>query len=238
MFYIPHLSPGPVELGPDEARHIFKVLRKTAGQYIELTDGKGRLAKAIITVASKTGCSAVIEEIATPAEPAPSTVIAISPTKNPERIEWFVEKATEIGLRKIVPLLCARTERHTLKPERLEKIALSAMKQSMRCFMPEITEPQAYASFIAQAQGNILIAHCGTGTSQHISASLSHKQANTVLIGPEGDFTNEEIQAAISAGGRCVSLGSARLRTETAGLYACAAAAIYRASHTLENLNK
>jgi len=148
--------------------------------------------------------------------------LAIAPTKNMERMEWFAEKATEIGIDEITPLLCHHSERKAIKTERLEKIILSAMKQSIKSYKPRVNEMVSFKEFIVREHsGSKLIAHCGDNPKVSLKSKLNGQQRFTILIGPEGDFSPEEIELALAQGFAEVHLGKSRLRTETAGIVAC-----------------
>lgn len=222
LFYQPFIPTGVFHLEPEESRHCVKVLRKKNGDAIRITDGKGTFYDALITHASPSACSfTVTAEVRVPA-PSYTVHIAISPTKNADRIEWFVEKAVELGIHKITLLDCENTERSYIKTDRLNKVAISAMKQSLKAFLPEV---QALTSFsdVIQAPGNLsrFIAYVDSANPLHLKDAAQPAQQYMVLIGPEGDFTPGELDAALQKGFYKVSLGLSRLRTETAGLAAC-----------------
>lgn len=206
-------------LNEEESLHICKVLRLREGQEIELVNGKGALFHAKITSAHPKRCEVeilnVVEEKASEFE----IHIAIAPTKNMDRIEWMVEKCTELGATHFTFLLCKNNERKVLKTDRLDKIAVSAMKQSKRKYIPQLSELIGFKEFIVQ-NPNGLIAHCYDDKKQLIKDTVSKKNC-PILIGPEGDFTMEEVEFAIAHGYRAITLGENRLRTETAGLFAC-----------------
>jgi len=213
---------------PEEtSKHVVQVLRMTKGEMLRLTDGSGLEAKAVITDDNKKKCSVQILELITHAHSERQHTIAISLLKNTTRFEWFLEKSAELGLVRIVPLICARTEKQHFRFERMRSILISAMLQSQQSRLPTLLEPVAFKKFVAEKfsgepsafQG--LIAHCGEGEKNDpLTArykSIFHK---TVLIGPEGDFTPEEISFALAHGYEAISLGATRLRTETAGIVA------------------
>jgi 16S rRNA (uracil1498-N3)-methyltransferase len=145
----------------------------------------------------------------------------VAPTKNIDRFEWFLEKATEIGIDEITPVICERSERKDVKIDRLNKIITSAIKQSLKAYHPRLNEPVAFKSFIKDAGGEKFIAHCMDGQKNSLSDSISRNSSYSILIGPEGDFSPKEIDSALSQGFRPISLGTSRLRTETAALEAC-----------------
>lgn len=206
------------QLSEAESRHVCKVLRMKEGDKIGLLNGNGLYAEAIIQQADQKRC--VVEIISKEIEqPSLTTVhIAISPTKMNERMEWFVEKATELGITEITFLLTKNSERKAIKLERFENIAISAMKQSKRLFLPKINDLTKVEGFIKN-NPNGFIAHCYEGEKHSLLDVFDGKAA--ILIGPEGDFTVEECKLAKENGYKEITLGKNRLRTETAGLYAC-----------------
>lgn len=236
-FYIPSYNPGQQEvvLDEDNSRHVVQVLRMKPGELVQLTDGRGRLLEGAIADAHKKYCRVAIRE--TYAVPPPSTpvTIAISPLKNASRFEWFLEKATEIGVSTIIPLIGERTERQSIRADRLKNILVSAMLQSQQAWLPVLPEAQPFSQLIAPAtgvgngMGLTLIAHCleaprATATlagvvRERLVAGGGAGYA-LILIGPEGDFTPKEVEMALAAGYLPVSLGQNRLRTETAGVVA------------------
>ncbi len=223
LFYHPSAGSGLLTLDSNESAHCTKVLRLATGSVIYITDGKGMLCKARLVEPDPKACVAEITEISQlPAERPGSLHIAIAPTKRIERFEWFLEKATEIGIDRIVPLYCGNSERRVIKAGRLEKVLVSAMKQSFRAWLPELALPEKFENLAGQPfGGNRFIATMQAAPSAHLG-KVCEKGADTMIfIGPEGDFRNEEIETAKEAGIMPVSLGTARLRTETAGLVAC-----------------
>jgi len=222
LFYAPDIAGHP-QLPEPEAQHCLKVLRMHAGDIVYLTDGKGNFYKAGIAEAHPKHCRLDILEII-PQQPSwkGQIVIAIAPTKNIERTEWFAEKATEIGIDRIAFLNCRFSERKEIKPERVNKILVSAMKQSLKARLPELQAMTDFKKFIMQAfEGQKFIAHCYPGEKGLLSKVYRPNENVLVLIGPEGDFSEEEIELAIKQGFVPVSLGESRLRTETAALAAC-----------------
>lgn len=194
-----------------------RVMRMGIGSQAELTDGQGTRAVITLIDTDKRGCG--FEVIRSSAKPRPSLPnIAIAPTKNLDRFEWFLEKAVEIGVGKVIPVLCANSERRMIKTERCEKVMLAAMKQSQRDWLPEITELITFNEFISNTEHQIFIAHCRSGDKQPFSHPI--KPESLILIGPEGDFTEPEISAAMNKDAKPVTLGESRLRTETAGIFA------------------
>jgi 16S rRNA (uracil1498-N3)-methyltransferase len=223
VFYASELSGSIHILDAEESRHCIKVLRLKSGDSIKLTDGKGKWYQAVLSETHPRHCILQVEE-QTFAEPKmrPALHMAVAPTKNIDRFEWFLEKATECGISEITPLICANSERTVIKPNRLEKILVSAMKQSMRAWLPVLHPPIRFGAFIQQAfPGLTCIAHCAEGTKVSLQ-QLNGKGENTlILIGPEGDFTAGEINQARESGFKEIQLGNYRLRTETAALAAC-----------------
>lgn len=194
--------------------HATKVLRKKAGDTIFITDGKGNLAQGTIQLATKKNVEVAIDSIQT--FPKPNKLhVAIAPTKTNDRFELFLEKATEIGISEITPVICYHSERKKVNTERYQKILISAMKQSQNFHLPKLNAPITLTDFISQADAKTkYIAHCEDETKQ----SLTEKEDALVLIGPEGDFSMDEINLAIQNGYVPLTLGSSRLRTETAGI--------------------
>ena len=222
LFYVPDIAEG-WELSEEEAAHCLRVLRLSAGDELEITDGKGNLYKAEIASIQGKHCYVQAREVlSVPKSWRGNIHIAIAPTKNIDRIEWFVEKATECGIDRIVPILCDHSERKVIKGERLEKIAVSAMKQSLKAYLPQIDPLTPLRQLLAEPfDGVKLIAHCEEDAERIFMGEKIHRGENVlVLIGPEGDFSREEIEAARKAGFVEVSLGNSRLRTETAALAA------------------
>ena len=217
LFYQPELQNGLLELSEEETRHAVRVLRLNAGDKIEVSDGKGVRAKAEITELSKRSCSFQILEQTTEAEPVLPKV-AIAPTKSIDRFEWFLEKAVELGVGEICPILCSNSERRIIKQERSEKVLLAAMKQSQRNWLPQLHELTSYSGFIANANERLLIAHCRDAEKVTLTEKLETN--SWIMIGPEGDFTLEEIELALNKGATEIDLGESRLRTETAGIFA------------------
>ncbi len=227
LFYTPEIENGLAKLDEMEARHCQRVLRKGVGDFITVADGKGHFFEAEILALSRKKCELGIRKTisAYPKKELGRLHIAIAPTKNINRLEWFLEKTTEIGIETITPIWCARSERKVIKAERLEKILLSAMKQSLRPWLPELRPMVKFDHFIAEMQSieNQLncIAYCNDETNQLLKLKYKKNQNVCILIGPEGDFSEKEVQLAKAADFEGISLGKARLRTETAGVVAC-----------------
>lgn len=226
LFYCPEITEGTYALNEDEAKHCTIVLRKNIGDKISLINGKGTLYHCTIIDCSKKSCLVEINSTVTDfGKHNYNLHIAIAPTKNIDRIEWFLEKSTEIGINNISFLNCDHSERNIVKPERLEKVIVSAMKQSLKAFKPNITPIQNFNAFISQDFGTdqLFIAHCiENETNIHLKeiAEKNTEKEIIVLIGPEGDFSANEIKSALNKGFKAISLGNSRLRTETAALYA------------------
>lgn len=205
-----------------ESRHIVRVLRKKQDDVLHITNGKGFLFDAKITIASDKKC---VAEITTHQEkPKPWNYylhIAIAPTKNNDRIEWFLEKATEIGIDEITPIICNNSERRVVKLERFEKIIQSAIKQSLKFTLPKLNAPIKFNEFLNQdLEGETYIAHCEEQDKNLLKSVVNPSEKTTILIGPEGDFSLDEIKKALEKNYTPISLGESRLRTETAALVA------------------
>lgn len=223
LFYNPDIQPGTQSFlfDKEESRHIVKVLRKKEGDKIQITNGLGYLFYSEITFANEKKCEVKITS-QDYFEPAPYYLhLAVAPTKMNDRYEWFLEKATEIGIQEITPIICDHSERTVFKAERFEKILQSAMKQSNQFYKPIINEPVPYAYFInLKHEENIFIAHCEETDKKSLKTELKPKEKVTILIGPEGDFSAKEIKLALEKNFIPVSLGNTRLRTETAAVVA------------------
>ncbi len=213
-------SPGIVVLDEENSRHIVQVLRMKDGEQLWLQNGKGLKALAEISDGHKKHCAVVLKEFYSEPAPKRSVTIAISLLKNASRFEWFLEKATEIGVTRIVPLLCARTESQKFRIDRLKGILVSAMLQSQRLWLPEICEPVDFNKFLEEEfSGEKFIAHCMSEEKRNPLENY-RSENSVILIGPEGDFTAGEIDIALRKNFVAASLGDHRLRTETAGVVA------------------
>lgn len=222
IFYQPRIPEGVLHLDEEESRHCIKVLRRHSGDAIRLTDGKGKFYDALITRESFRQCEFAITK--TDQIPIPDFYIhlAISPTKNADRIEWLVEKCVEIGIDSISLITCEHTERSFIKTERLVKVAISAMKQSIKATLPTIIGPLDVMSLITSAdETHRYIAHVDADNEILLHHVAPCSGRYLILIGPEGDFSPTELAIAIENKFQKVSLGPSRLRTETAGLAAC-----------------
>ncbi|WP_128331805.1 16S rRNA (uracil(1498)-N(3))-methyltransferase [Apibacter sp. HY039] len=210
-----------VEIREDEAHHIVKVLRMSSGEEIYVTDGAGKLAKGTLMISGKKTEVEIIEIYPDTEKSKTNLHIAIAPTKNIDRFEFFLEKAVELGVTEITPLLCANSERKTLKLERLEKQLESACKQSLQRFFPILNPLTAFKDFVhTESKGKIWVAHCYKEYEKSpIHEVLGISDAITFMIGPEGDFSKKEISDLYESGVGGVSLGENRLRTETAGIF-------------------
>src|SRR5690606_9114451 len=226
LFYNPSLSQitKDVTFDKEESRHIVKVLRMNEGDIFKITNGKGSFFSAEIVNANPKGCLVrILSEEIQPSLPY-HLHLAVAPTKLNDRYEWFLEKATEIGISEITPIICEHSERKIIKPERYEKILQSAMKQSLKAYLPVLNEAISFKDFInseKNSDGLKCIAHCEKTDKKSLKSVLLPKQNITILIGPEGDFSSEEIELAKKNGYIPVSLGESRLRTETAAVVAC-----------------
>lgn len=221
LFYTPDINTNN-ELPEEEAAHCLRVLRLQTGDELDLTDGKGYFYKAVITAASHKRCQVKITDRAKQ-EPlwTGHLHLAMAPTKNMDRTEWFAEKATEIGFDELTFLNCRFSERKVIKTDRIEKIVISAMKQSLKAWKPVINEMTDFRHFVMTDFGDAIkfIAHCYKDEERIELRSVLEREKNTiVLIGPEGDFSPEEVELALQNGFRPITLGKSRLRTETAAL--------------------
>ena len=226
LFYCPELLNDASFLSNEESYHCFKVLRKNVGDHIHLIDGVGGFYEAKITIASqKKVIFNVIKKWNQPKRPY-SLHIAIAPTKNNDRFEWFLEKATEIGIDKVTPIICEHSERKTIKYERMEKIILSAAKQSLKSKLPKINKVTSFNDFMNKNHStHCFIAHCLPNQKKKLKNEVVSE--STILIGPEGDFSTLEVEFALKNNFIPISLGSSRLRTETAGVIACHTIALH-----------
>ncbi len=224
LFYSKNIEDELLFLDQEEARHCSVTLRKKPGDLIHVVDGKGNLYDGRLITVDKRKCTVAIEKTVPEFGKLDSPIhIAIAPTKNISRLEWFLEKTTEFGISEISPILCTRSERKHIRIDRLEKILITAMKQSLKGYCPKINPLQSFASFIESSKMDEVkyIAHCEDHPKSHLIHNYSSCSPVTILIGPEGDFTHAEIGMALAAGYKEISLGKSRLRTETAGIAAC-----------------
>ncbi|MES3016332.1 MAG: 16S rRNA (uracil(1498)-N(3))-methyltransferase [Bacteroidota bacterium] len=223
IFYTPDLKSDIYTLNEEESKHCIKVLRLQKGSTVQLVDGKGGFYDAVIEDPHPKRTSLKI----TAAQHAHGQRnhylhIAVAPTKSIERFEWFLEKATEIGIDEVTPLICERSERKDLKTDRLNKVITSAVKQSIKAYHPKLNEPVRFRNFIATVSSpHKYIAHCIEGEKFPLKDKISLNSDYLVMIGPEGDFSPSEVDAALKANFSPIDLGTSRLRTETAALEAC-----------------
>jgi len=222
LFYVPTLSSGNV-LSEEESQHAVKVLRLQVGEVITVVDGTGGFYNAKIINPHPKHCTfEITSTILEYGKRDYRLHIAIAPTKNIERIEWFIEKATEIGIDEITPVICRFSERKIIKAERLDKIIVSASKQSVKAYFPKLNPLCTFDELLKQySASQLFIAHCYEEEKKQLQKEIVKSSDVLILIGPEGDFSKEEVQKAISVGFIPVSLGNSRLRTETAGVVAC-----------------
>jgi len=222
LFYSALIEDDRFHLSEEEARHILKVLRHRAGDEIMVTDGKGNLYSTSIESIDQKSCVLKIRSKQSFEAPAHKLHLAVAPTKNTDRFEWFLEKATEIGIDFITPLLCQRSERKTMREDRLQKVIVAAMKQSLKFTLPVLNPPRNFSELI-QFSGTSQRFICSMDAENTLIEKYRKGKDCMILIGPEGDFTEEEIQMAVAKGFLTVSLGESRLRTETAAIMACSA---------------
>ncbi len=211
----------------EESKHIIKVLRKKEGDTLHVTNGLGFLFTTQITIASDHKCTVKI--IASEKQDAAKFKLhlAVAPTKMNERYEWFLEKATEIGIHQITPIICDHSERKVVKTERFHKIIETAMKQSLHCYLPKLNDPMTFQEFLKiEKSGQLFVAHCEQTDKKSLKSELKPNEDVLILIGPEGDFSVKEIQLAVANNFIPVSLGTTRLRTETAAIVACHSAVL------------
>lgn len=218
LFFIPQLSID-FSIEGEEAGHISRVLRKKSGDLLWVTDGTGKGYQAeIIEIGKNDVHCKIVEELKGDFEIATRVHLAVAPTKNIDRFEWMIEKAVELGVHEITPILCQRSERKIVNVERMNKLALSAMKQSGRFFLPRVNELVKWENFKSESEWK-LVAHCEDSQKMELNQLVAAKSV-TILIGPEGDFTPKEIESFLQQKYQPVSLGKSRLRTETAAVYA------------------
>jgi 16S rRNA (uracil1498-N3)-methyltransferase len=230
LFYNPNIDETTQEFSFDkeESKHIIKVLRKKDSDILHVTNGLGYLFETEITLASDNKCTVKIISLEKAPNPKYRLHLAVAPTKMNDRYEWFLEKATEIGIHEITPIICDRSERKVINPERFEKIILSAMKQANELYLPKLNEAITFKEFIKRKNDGLqLIAHCEETDKKSLKSVLKTNENVTLLIGPEGDFSEKEITLALENNFQPVSLGNTRLRTETAAMVACHSVAFF-----------
>ena len=223
LFFNAQLTPQSekVIFSREESKHITRVLRKKSGDQLQITNGNGNLFNAKISDDNPNKCEALIENFHFFEKSNFYTHIAIAPTKNNDRLEWFLEKATEIGINEITPIICKNSERKTIKSERLTKIMISAMKQSVDYYLPIFNNAINFSDFIQKPSNcKKFIAHCEDSKKLSFFEMIGKKESILILIGPEGDFDSSEIEMAKENGFKPVTLGNKRLRTETAAIVA------------------
>ena len=227
IFYAPNIT-SEFTLSEEESSHAVRVLRLQAGDEIDIVDGVGGFYKAVITNPHPKHCEFEIKESTLEFGKRDYKLhIAIAPTKNIERLEWFVEKCTEIGIDEITPIICRFSERKIIKPERIEKIIVSAAKQSLKAYFPKLNPMISFNDFFKKYNSQMqFIAHCYEGEKPLLQHAYKQSSDCIIMIGPEGDFSLEEVNKAVSEGFQPISLGNSRLRTETAGIAACHTIAI------------
>lgn len=220
LFYDPRIQGDGLVLEEQESRHAIRVLRLQKGDPVIVVDGRGGWYEAIIEEDHVKACRIrILNKTEDYQASSYGLHLAVAPTKNMDRFEWFLEKATEIGISEITPLICQRSERKQVKKERLERILVSAMKQSLRAYKPRLNPPLSLTEFVQQRyEGILAMAHCYPLDRKGIN-QLPQDVKYTFLVGPEGDFTEEEVAEALEGGYIPVTLGEYRLRTETAALY-------------------
>lgn len=225
LFFVDNfLQSSTIPLDEDTSRHIIQVLRMKEGERMKLTDGRGHFAEATITDPHKKHAAVHVDSLESIPAVASKLTIAISLVKNASRFEWFLEKATEFGVHEIIPMICERTERQKFRHDRMSGICKSAMLQSLQAWMPVLGEPVTFNDVIASArQQQKMIAHCEKSAKVEFASLFNPSlHSHIILIGPEGDFSADEISAAANNNFIPVTLGKNRLRTETAGLFAAA----------------
>ena len=238
LFYTNNITGNTALLEGEEAKHCAQVLRMRMGEELTVVDGQGGYFKGALAAIGKRECMVDIRETHLEYGKRPYRVhLAVAPTKNMARWEWMLEKATEMGVDQLTPLITQRSERIHVRLDRLEKIAISAMKQSEQAYLPLISGPMDFASLVARAAyPQRFIPHCLEGVKSHLSQNCEPDKDVLILIGPEGDFTPEEVDQALSLGFQPADLGPTRLRTETAGIVALAAVHFVNSWRSLKGL--
>ena len=216
---------GSAPLCEEESRHCVSVMRHRVGDEVLVTDGRGHLYHCRITDANSKKCSLSVVSVDVMPQPRHKLHIAVAPTKNADRLEWFVEKATEMGISEITPIVCEHSERTKLRLDRLQRLVVAASKQSLKYYLPKINEPVECKALIANAtETQRFILHCEENHKEHLFNLIDKTSDILILIGPEGDFSTDEISLAKANGFREATLGDERLRTETAAMVACCVA--------------
>lgn len=231
LFYHPNVveEDQQIVFPRDESKHIVKVLRKKEGDILHVTNGNGYLFISELNLITPQQCIAKVIEVKKEETPKYYLHMAVAPTKMNDRYEWFLEKATEIGVMEITPIICDHSERKVVKLDRFERVLQSAMKQSLHFTLPKINQPVRFSEFVTDTpEGTKYIAHCEDELEKRsLKNSINLGEKSIVLIGPEGDFSSEEIALAKQNSWKPVSLGSTRLRTETAAIVACHTVALH-----------
>jgi len=226
LFYSPDIvtetAGQSILLDAEESHHCIRVLRKKAGDTIHITDGRGRLYEAVVTNENSGKCLLTVTSTVSAAAPMPFHLhLAVAPTKSNDRFEWFLEKATEIGISEITPVICEHSERTAIRTDRMQKILVSAMKQSLNLHLPELNEAVKFNEFINRGfTGQKFIGYVEEKQETLLKDCYTKGSGCVILIGPEGDFSKEELEKAKQKGFETISLGNSRLRTETAALVA------------------
>lgn len=223
LFYAPNIHKKTHTFTKEESIHCIKVLRKNIGDIINIVDGNGNFYITKLTVADPKACVVSIIDKKTQYGKRDYAIhMFVSPTKSRERFEWFLEKVTELGVDEVTPIICQNSERKNIKVERMRKVLIAAMKQSLKAYLPKINEAISWKEFMQKKQnGQCFIAHCGGGPRTLMQELIKPKQKVVILIGPEGDFSEKEVEDAIQIGFTPISLGVSRLRTETAAIASC-----------------
>jgi 16S rRNA (uracil1498-N3)-methyltransferase len=224
IFYVPDINGNTCVMDENESKHSIRVLRMVKGDRLKMADGNGTLYEGIISDPDPSGCGITITGVTRNFEKRNYRLhIAISPLKNQERFEWFIEKSVEIGIDEITPLICMYTEKPGIKRDRLNNIIISAMKQSIKAYRPVLNDPVAFSDFIcSDFSSRKMIAHCNPAFKRNKIDQVCEKSSDAViLIGPEGDFSMDELTLAVEKNYKSIHFGSSRLRTETAGIAAC-----------------
>jgi 16S rRNA (uracil1498-N3)-methyltransferase len=223
LFYEPDFLTNGNTLNPEESKHCIRVLRHSIGDKVSVMNGKGSIFSTEIIDANPKKCTLqILNE--TKEQPRPFSLhMAVAPTKNIDRLEWFLEKATEIGIEEITPIICDHSERKIIKPERLEKVITAATKQSLRAYRPKLNPAVNIEQFLSKNYNGYskYIAHCYDSPKQLLKSDYSENENALILIGPEGDFSEKEVEYALNRNFKAISLGKARLRTETAAIMSC-----------------
>lgn len=223
LFYSREITSDTFTLSQEESKHCIKVLRLNSGDTVHLTDGKGNLYQTRIIDADVKKCTLEIQEVTKEYSKKDFKIhLAVAPTKNINRFEWFLEKATEIGINEITPIICEHSERRVIKPERLNKVIIAAMKQSLKAYLPVLNPAMSFKDFVSKKfDTERYIAYCSDRYRDNLKDLYKKQKDSVIMIGPEGDYSEQEINMATKSGFKPVSLGSERLRTETAALVAC-----------------